>query len=188
METCEQMTFINQDGSLKVPTAGRTFTRCVKIIPDQPETEKKEDSSVKKTLPNNTSDRSEESFVGQSLSKKTSEGTGESFVRRALPNKAFDQEYMTEWTREVKFLADNGIHYVYVKKTPDYGISQFKYKKTPALFEALAEYYRQIEKERSNLASADEVQEALKTAGISIKRGRNGSIKFIKEESESETK
>lgn len=108
----------------------------------------------------------------------------DSFVRRSLPNKAFDQEYMTEWIREVKFLAEKGIRYVYVKRTPDYGVSQFKYKKTPALFEALTEYYRQVENERANLASTDEVQEVLKSAGISIKHGRNGAIKFIKEASE----
>lgn len=166
METYEQTTFINQDGTLNTSTSGRIFPRHARIVPDQPE--KTEESFVRRSLPNNASERSEESFV-----------------RRALPNKAFDQEYMTEWTREVKFLADNGIHYVYVKKTPDYGISQFKYKKTPALFEALTEYYRQIEKERANIASTDEVQEVLKSAGISIKHGRNGAIKFIKD---SETK
>lgn len=129
-------------------------------------------------------------FVRRSLPNKAvegSEGNGDFFVRRSLPNKAFDQEYMTEWVREVKFLADKGIPYTYVKRTPDYGISQFKYKKTPALFEALKEFYSQVEIERSNLASADEVQEVLKGAGITIQRGRNGSIKFVKDEPESET-
>lgn len=126
-------------------------------------------------------------YARKQYPNKTSNQGEVPFVRRSLPNKAFDQEYMTEWVREVKFLADKGIPYTYVKRTPDYGISQFKYKKTPALFEALKEFYSQVEIERSNLASADEVQEVLKGAGITIQRGRNGSIKFVKDEPESET-
>ena len=51
-----------------------------------------------------------------------------------LPNKAFDSEYMTEWTREVRFLADHGIRYTFVKIKPEYGIRQYKYRKTPKLF------------------------------------------------------
>ena len=53
-----------------------------------------------------------------------------------LPNKAFDSEYMTEWGREVRFLADKGIRYTYVKIKPEYGIRQYKYRKTPELFAA----------------------------------------------------
>ena len=126
-------------------------------------------------------------FMRRSFPNNTtanSEGNGDFFVRRSLPNKAFDQEYMTEWGREVKFLADKGIPYTYVKRTPDYGISQFKYKKTAELFKALNEFYSQVEIERSNLADADEVQKVLKGAGITIQRGRNGSIKFVKDEPE----
>ena len=119
-------------------------------------------------------------------SSKPTEQT-EPYVRRTLPNKAFDQEYMTEWAREVKFLADKGIYYTYVKRTPDYGISQFKYKKTPILFEALKEFYSIVETEKANLASTDEVQEVLKGAGITIQRGRNGAIKFVKDERSSDT-
>ena len=130
--------------------------------------------------------QNEAPFVRRSLPNNATEQSEVSFVRRSLPNKAFDQEYMTEWGREVKFLADKGIPYTYVKRTPDYGISQFKYKKTPALFEALKEFYSQVEVERANLASTDEVQEVLKGAGITIQRGRNGSIKFVKDEPESE--
>lgn len=143
----------------------------------------------RKPYPNKTQNQGEVPFVRRSLPNNAvagSEGNGDFFVRRSLPNKAFDQEYMTEWVREVKFLADKGIPYTYVKRTPDYGISQFKYKKTSALFEALKEFYSQVEIERSNLASADEVQEVLKGAGITIQRGRNGSIKFVKDEPESE--
>lgn len=103
------------------------------------------------------------------------------YIRRILPNKAFDQEYMTEWAREVKFLQDKDIRYVYVKKTPDYGISQFKYKKTPELFKALVEFYSQVEEEKKNIVSVDEAREALKGTGITIKHSRNGKIEFVKD-------
>lgn len=53
-----------------------------------------------------------------------------------LPNKAFDSEYMTEWVREVRYLADKGIRYTFVKIKPEYGIRQYKYRKTPELFAA----------------------------------------------------
>ena len=66
-----------------------------------------------------------------------------------IPNKAFDSEYMTEWVREVKFLADKGIKYVFVKKTPEYNIKQYKYTKTPELFVALAEFYYNVANERA---------------------------------------
>lgn len=68
---------------------------------------------------------------------------------RKLPRKAFDSEYMTEFLREVRFLTEKGIKYTFVKKTQEYGISQFKYKKTPALFAALIEFYSMIEAERA---------------------------------------
>ena len=165
MENYEQLSFLDNKTSESINNAGRTFIQRPAAKESAPSTQ--QDSFVKRSLPNKGSEQSEDSFV-----------------RRSLPNKAFDQEYMTEWIREVKFLAEKGIRYVYVKRTPDYGVSQFKYKKTPALFEALTEYYRQVENERANLASTDEVQEVLKSAGISIKHGRNGAIKFIKEASE----
>ena len=66
-----------------------------------------------------------------------------------LPNKAFDSEYMTEWGREVRFLADKGIRYTYVKIKPEYGIRQYKYRKTPELFAALLEFYSQVANEKS---------------------------------------
>lgn len=70
-------------------------------------------------------------------------------VPERLPNKAFDSEYMTEWGREVKFLADKGINYTFIRKTPVYNIKQYKYTKTPELFVALAEFYYQIRNERA---------------------------------------
>ena len=68
---------------------------------------------------------------------------------RKIPKQAFDSEYMTEFLREVKFLTEKGIKYSFVKKTRDYGISQYKYKKTPALFAALVEFYAIINAERA---------------------------------------
>ena len=66
-----------------------------------------------------------------------------------IPKQAFDSEYMTEFLREVRFLSEKGIKYTFVRKTRDYGISQYKYKKTPALFAALVEFYSGIEAERA---------------------------------------
>ena len=68
---------------------------------------------------------------------------------KRLPKYAFDSEYMTEWLREVRFLTEKGIKYTFVKKTPEYGISQFKYRKTPALFAALVEFYSTVEAEKA---------------------------------------
>ena len=64
------------------------------------------------------------------------------------PKWAFDSEYKTENLREVRFLADKGIVHTFVRKTPDYNVSQYKYKKTPALFAALVEFYTRVEIER----------------------------------------
>lgn len=199
METMyEQTSFLNNDAinANQIDNTQKTFTstNTGRKYPKRSYNKDNAEYAVYKTpyqrrpFPNKPTE-GEAPFVRRSLPNKAvegSEGNGDFFVRRSLPNKAFDQEYMTEWVREVKFLADKGIPYTYVKRTPDYGISQFKYKKTPALFEALKEFYSQVETERSNLASADEVQEVLKGAGITIQRGRNGSIKFVKDEPESE--
>lgn len=68
---------------------------------------------------------------------------------RKIPKQAFDSEYMTEFLREVKFLSEKGIKYSFVKKTRDYGISQYKYKKSPALFAALVEFYAILDAERA---------------------------------------
>lgn len=71
------------------------------------------------------------------------------YEHKVLPKNAFDSEYMTEFLREVRFLTEKGIKYTFIRKTPDYGISQYKYKKTPALFAALVEFYSMIEAERA---------------------------------------
>lgn len=102
--------------------------------------------------------------------------------RRVLPKNAFDSEYQTEFLREVRFLKEKGIRHTFVRKTPDYGISQFKYKKTPALFAALVEFYslidaeravREKQKEATPVLSAKEIeraQEVLKLAAEQIKK------------------
>ena len=78
---------------------------------------------------------------------------------RKIPKQAFDSEYMTEFLREVKFLTEKGIKYTFVRKTRDYGISQYKYKKTPALFAALVEFYATLNAERT-------VRQELKKGGL----------------------
>lgn len=198
METMyEQTSFLENNDAInatEVDNTQKTFTAAntngrqyaKKPYRPRPYQNTNEFPYVRRSYPNKA-DQRDVPCTRRSLPNNATEQGEVSFVRRSLPNKAFDQEYMTEWVREVKFLADKGIPYTYVKRTPDYGISQFKYKKTPALFEALKEFYSQVETERSNLASADEVQEVLKGAGITIQRGRNGSIKFVKDEPESET-
>lgn len=67
-------------------------------------------------------------------------------AERIVPKHEFDCEYMTQWRKEVNFLLEKGIRYVYVKKTGQYKIPQYKYTKTPALFLALAEFYGSVEK------------------------------------------
>ena len=66
----------------------------------------------------------------------TNEMTNATARPERLPNKAFDSEYMTEWSREVRYLAERGIRYTFVKIKPEYGIRQYKYRKTPELFAA----------------------------------------------------
>lgn len=61
--------------------------------------------------------------------------------RKKIPTKAFDSEYMTEWLKEVKFLATKGIKPTFVRVKPEYNIRQYKYKKTPELFMSLVEFY-----------------------------------------------
>jgi len=79
----------------------------------------------------------------------TSEKENKQEVRESVPNKAYDTEYMTEWVREVKFLASKGIISTYIKKTPVYKIKQYKYTKTPELFAALEEFYSQVRNEKA---------------------------------------
>lgn len=62
----------------------------------------------------------------------------------SIPKNVFDKEYSTQWKREVKFLEEKGINYTYAKKHYRYPIIRYKYAKTPELFLALAEFYKQV--------------------------------------------
>ena len=64
-----------------------------------------------------------------------------------IPKTVFDKEYSTQWRREVQFLEEKGIAYVYAKKNARYPIIKYKYTKTPELFLALAEFYNQVRNE-----------------------------------------
>lgn len=96
-----------------------------------------------------------------------------------LTKHAFDREYMTDWLREVRYLADKGIQHEYIRET-NYGVSQYKYKKTPELFLALAEFYKGVIEEKNVLAPMEDVIKTLKDAGIILRRGENGTFKFVK--------
>ena len=66
-----------------------------------------------------------------------------------IPKKIFDKEYSTQWKREVQFLEDKGINYVFAKKNNNFPVIRYKYTKTPELFLALAEFYNQIRNEQT---------------------------------------
>lgn len=53
--------------------------------------------------------------------------------------KKFDYEYSTQYTKEMKWLLDNGIKYTFVKDIN--GVTTYKYAKTKKLFEKLVEFY-----------------------------------------------
>ena len=79
--------------------------------------------------------------------------------RVEIPKTVFDKEYSTQWRREVKFLENTGINYVYAKKNPKFPIIRYKYTKTPELFLALAEFYNQVRIEQffKNVEKTNEV-------------------------------
>lgn len=54
--------------------------------------------------------------------------------------KKFDKEYQTQYMPEVKYLKENGIRYVFVKKINN--VDTYKYEKTSRLFELLACFYK----------------------------------------------
>lgn len=55
----------------------------------------------------------------------------------------FDREYATSYRSEVKWLAEHGIRYEFVKEVNT--ISIYKYKKNSALYYALGEFYKTLE-------------------------------------------
>lgn len=56
--------------------------------------------------------------------------------------KKFDVEYSTPFVSEMKYLLNKGIKYTFVKSID--GVTTYKYKKTPELFNALCEYFKTI--------------------------------------------
>lgn len=56
--------------------------------------------------------------------------------------KKFDREYPVTFIKEKQFLDSCGIRYEFVKTVN--GITTFKYKKTPYLFECLRIFYKQF--------------------------------------------
>lgn len=70
-------------------------------------------------------------------------------MRPAIPAREFDKEYNTQWRKEMEFLRDKGIEYTFAKRVGDYKIPTYKYKKTPRLFLALAEFYNQQQFQRN---------------------------------------
>lgn len=65
-------------------------------------------------------------------------------MENSIPKYVFDKEYSTQWRREVEFLEAKGIKYVFAKKHYKYHVTKYKYTKTPELFLALAEFYKQV--------------------------------------------
>lgn len=55
--------------------------------------------------------------------------------------KKFDKEYSTQFVPEMLFLKQHGIKYTFVKEI--YGVTTYKYKKTPELFHFLEIFYAQ---------------------------------------------
>lgn len=68
-----------------------------------------------------------------------------------ITNKAFDFEYSTQFKREVEFLKERGILPVFKKHTKDYHIPTYKYTKTPELFYAVADFYKQYLSEKTTV-------------------------------------
>lgn len=55
----------------------------------------------------------------------------------------FDKEYATSYKSEVKWLAEHGIKYTFVKEINH--ITTYKYKKNSQLYFALWEFYKYLE-------------------------------------------
>jgi len=56
----------------------------------------------------------------------------------------FDKEYSSQFTKEMEYLRDNGVRYNFVKSID--GISTYKYTKNETLFNLLAQFYREFDK------------------------------------------
>ena len=65
------------------------------------------------------------------------------YYKDILENGAFDREYATSYRSEVKWLAEHGIRYEFVKEVNT--ISIYKYKKNSRLYAVLSEFYKTLE-------------------------------------------
>lgn len=61
---------------------------------------------------------------------------------RLIKDIKIDPEYSAVWKPEVQYLTKHGIDYVFTKDVN--GLIVWKYKKTPELFEALADFYSNV--------------------------------------------
>ena len=88
---------------------------------------------------------------GQSMKPRFGPGS----IQSEIPKSAFDLEYATQWRRGVLYLHDKGIEFSFIRENPRYEVKTYKYKKTPELFKALAEFYEQVEREKAYFAELD---------------------------------
>ena len=58
--------------------------------------------------------------------------------------KKIDREYSTQERREVFYLIDNGVPFIFAK-TNENGVTTWKFKKTKTLFKLLTDYYSERE-------------------------------------------
>lgn len=83
----------------------------------------------------------------------------------------FDFEYSTQFFDEVFYLKQHGFRYCYVKNAPDSNIKTFKYKRSPELFRAVADFYEQF-----NLSKAfDEISNLINIANSEPMKVLEGS-------------
>ena len=54
--------------------------------------------------------------------------------------KKIDREYSTQERREVFYLIDNGVPFIFAK-TNENGVTTWKFKKSKKLFDLLSDYY-----------------------------------------------
>lgn len=79
---------------------------------------------------------------------KPEENDRRSDVYERIPRGAIERCYVTEFLKEVNYLTDRGIRPVQSIVKREWGIRQYKYVKTPALFAALHEFWKQESAER----------------------------------------
>ncbi len=86
----------------------------------------------------------------------------------ATTRRQFDHEYATEWRRERDWLKERGFTPTFIRILPG-GIERYKYRKTEKLFDALAEFYREVDAERSWKAAERKMSGAAVTKKLSLK-------------------